>query len=89
MKKIVFILCLSGLGLVSCKKDYSCTCTETGTYYIDMDGDGIPDPSSYSNTSNFKIKEANKTQANAACNEATIKEQDGQDTYERTCDLSK
>ena len=89
MKKNIFLLAFVGLALTSCKKDYSCTCTETGVNYYDITGDGIPDAVPYSYTSNLQIKEANKTQANAACNEATIKGQDGQDTYESKCDLSK
>jgi hypothetical protein len=30
MKKVLFIVAISGLALVSCKKDYTCECTSTG-----------------------------------------------------------
>ena len=89
MKKSIFAFALVGLALVSCKKDYSCTCTSTGVSYYDSDWDGEDEAHPYSNTSNIKIEGANKTQANAACNEATIKEIDGMNTYEVSCDLSK
>jgi hypothetical protein len=89
MKKSVFALSLVGLALVSCKKDYSCTCTNKGVDYYDSNGDGLDEAHPYANTYNIKIEGANKTQAIAGCNEATIKEVDGLDTYETSCDLSK
>ncbi|WP_343634217.1 hypothetical protein [Fluviicola sp.] len=89
MKKLIFAFALLGMALVSCKKDYSCTCTETGTNYYDSDFDGVDEAHPYSNTSNYKIEGATKTDAIAACNEAKITSQDGLDTYEYKCDLSK
>ncbi len=89
MKKSIIAIALVGMALVSCKKDYSCTCNESGVNYYDTDFDGVDEAHSYANTSNFKVEGATKTQAIAACNEATIKEQDGLDTYEYKCNLSK
>ena len=89
MKKSIFALAVIGFGLVSCKKDYSCTCNSSGFYYYDSDGDGADEAHPFANTTNIKIEEANKTQAVAACNEATIKQQDGLNTYEVTCELTK
>ena len=89
MKKSIFALAVVGFALVSCKKDYACTCTSTSVDNYDSNGDGLDEPHTYSNTTNIKIEGANKTQAVAACNEATIKEVDGLDTYEVSCDLSK
>ncbi len=88
MKKLILIATVGVFGLISCKKDYSCTCTYSGVdYYDDLNGPDQPHP--YSGSSTFTIEGANKTQATAACNEATIKAQDGMDTYEETCTLSK
>ncbi|AEA44902.1 hypothetical protein [Fluviicola taffensis] len=89
MKKIILPLALLTLTLASCKKDYSCSCIETGVDYYDMDFDGVDEAHPYSYTENFKVKEATKVQAQSACNEATITMQDGLDNYERKCDLSK
>ena len=89
MKKSILALALVSLALVSCKKDYSCTCTSSGVNYYDSNFDGVEEAHPFSNINNIKIEGANKTQAVAACNEATIKEQDDMDTYETSCDLSK
>jgi hypothetical protein len=79
MKKFIFPLAVITLTLVSCKKDYSCTCTETDVY------NGETDVSTYS----YKVEGATKKQAQAACNEATIIETDGSDSYTVKCDLTK
>jgi hypothetical protein len=89
MKRSIFALAVVGLALVSCKKDYSCTCNESGVNYYDLNGDGSDEAYPFAYTHNIKIEEANKTQAIAACNEATIKQQDGLDSYEVSCDLTK
>ncbi len=89
MKKLVVAVALISLALVSCKKDYSCTCNTTGVNYYDSNSDGQEEAHPYGYTYNIKIEDANKTQAVAACNEATIKGQDGQDTDESSCKLSK
>lgn len=89
MKKSILALAVIGLALVSCKKDYSCTCNSTSVSYYDSNGDGIEESHPYANTTNIKIEGANKTQAVAACNEATIKQVDGLDTYEVSCELTK
>lgn len=79
MKKI-FILMLAGLALAACKKDYTCTCSEKQTFF------GQISESEYT----FTIEGANTTQAQAACNEATLKQTDGDgDYYQITCDLKK
>lgn len=79
MKKIIFPLAVVALALVSCKKDYSCSCTETESF------NGASDVSTY----NYKVEGATKKQAQAACNEATIVETDGSYSYTIKCDLSK
>lgn len=89
MKKSIFVLAVTGMALVSCKKDYSCTCNSSGVEYYDSNLDGTEEAHPFANTHNIKIEGANKTEAAAACSEATIKEQDGMDTYEYKCDLSK
>lgn len=89
MKKSIFALALVGMALVSCKKDYSCTCNNSGVDYYDSNLDGVEEAHPYANTHNIKIEGANKTQAAAACNEATMKSVDGMDTYQSSCELSK
>lgn len=89
MKKSIIAIAVVGMALVSCKKDYSCTCNESGTSYYDSDFDGVDEAHPYADTYTYKIEGANKTQAIAACNEATIKQQEDLDTYQVKCDLSK
>lgn len=89
MKKSIFVLAAASMAIVSCKKDYSCTCTNSGVDYYDSNLDGTEEAHPYANTYNIKIEGANKTQAAAACSEATIKQQDGMDTYQSSCELSK
>ncbi len=89
MKKSIFAFALIGTALVSCKKDYSCTCTDSGVNYYDSDFDGDDEAHPYSDTYTYQVEGATKTQAVAACNEATVKGQDEMDTYEYSCNLSK
>lgn len=81
MKKYIFISILAVVSLASCKKDYSCTCTQTYTQ------DGQVD--TYILTSS--IAGATKAEATAACNESTLNYTDTEDGYNYTekCDLSK
>lgn len=82
MKKTItfFGLALLMFGVVSCKKDYTCTCEETDVW------DGEVTNYEYS----YTIKEAKKKQAEAACIEATIRNDDetSGDYYETTCELN-
>lgn len=81
MKKSLLIgVVLFSVALVSCKKDYSCECTNTST----QNGGNTT-----ITTENFEIKEANKTQAQAACLEANIVQIGSWGKYERKCELSK
>lgn len=89
MKKLIFVFAFLGIALVSCKKDYSCSCTESGLSYYDSDSDGVEEAHPIAYTYNYQIEGATKTQAMAACNEATIKPQNEMETYEYKCDLSK
>lgn len=91
MKKNVFKIALGitliSTTLISCKKDYSCTCTNTdkdvgqGTTNVTID--------------NYTIEDATKDQARAACNEAKITYQYNDPdpsspsvgTYETVCEL--
>lgn len=79
MKKIIFALPVFLMVLASCKKDYSCSCTDTDTY------NGTTEVTTYS----YKVEGATKKQAQAACNEAKVSYVDGADSYETQCDLSK
>jgi len=79
MKKIIFPLALLTLTLASCKKDYSCSCTDTDVY------NGQTDVTTYT----YKVEGATKRQAQSACNEATISYVDGSDSFKTKCDLSK
>lgn len=77
MKKI-FLLTFGAVFLfVSCKKDYTCTCEEKEKY----------DGSVYSYEYTYSVEGATKTQAQVACNEATIKQSSGGDSHEKTCKL--
>lgn len=89
MKKTIFLAAFGLIALTACKKDYSCSCQYSGINYYDSNFDGIDEAHPYSGTSNYTVEGANKTQAQAACNEATIKQNDDGDTYEETCTLSK
>lgn len=79
MKKSILLLGLCVSALISCKKDYSCTCTNT-----DVDS-GV----TLTTTTNYKVEGATKRQAEAACNEATIKFTEGTYSYTQACKLSK
>lgn len=78
MKKTLF-LALGLVVLASCTKDYNCDCTETETYM------GVVETYKY----DYTVEGANKTQAQAACNEATISFEEGDYSSEQVCTLSK
>lgn len=89
MKKAKMILSLTfaSAALMSCKKDYSCTCTHT-----DKDvGEG---GTTTVTVENYTIEDATKDQARAACNEAKITYQysvpnsSSVGTIETVCDLN-
>lgn len=74
---MILLAALVTIGLTSCKKDWTCTCTESQT---------SPDGTvTVSESDTFTIKEANRLDAKDACNEAEI--QDG--NYSKSCDLMK
>jgi len=79
MKKVVILGALCIVALASCKKDYKCTCNEKEVYGSDVD------LYEYS----YFVEGANKTQAQAACNEATLKVEESGYSFQRTCELSK
>lgn len=79
MKKAFTILALTGLTLVSCTKDYSCSCEEKEVIGTDVEF------SEYK----FTVEGATKVQAQAACNEATLKVEESGYSYEQTCTLTK
>ncbi len=56
MKKILLIAAVAGLAMASCKKDYTCECTESSTI-----------PGSTTTTSKNQILDASKRQAKANC----------------------
>lgn len=81
MKKTFLIGGLALLSLASCKKDYSCSCTETANY-----ADGETDIE----VTNFKVEGATKAQAQAYCNEAVVTETyPSGNIYTTECSLSK
>lgn len=83
MKFKVTAIAAIALLAVSCKKDYTCSCTDTTT------GGGEISTDVYT----YQVKEATKDQAAAACNEATIVStySFGGNTYttESTCTMTK
>lgn len=79
MKKSIYLLGLCATALISCKKDYSCTCTATSVLMGETE----------ISTSVSTIEGATKTQAQAACNEATIKHVEGSFSTTEKCNLSK
>jgi hypothetical protein len=79
MKKVIILSAVATLGLVSCKKDYTCKCTDKEVFNGEVDLDEWT----------FQVLGANSTQAQAACNEATIKVEETNYTVERTCELTK
>ncbi len=65
VKQIIIVVLLIGSTLLSCKKDYSCSCTNTDT---DVGQGGVTTVT----IENYTIEDATKDQARAACNEAKI-----------------
>ena len=54
MKKVLLIAAVAGLSMVSCKKDYTCTCTYN-------DGSGTQ-------TVTYQMKDVKKKDAKSTCN---------------------
>jgi hypothetical protein len=79
MKKVIILSAVATLALASCTKDYTCKCTEKEVW------NGEVDLTEYT----YQVNEANSTQAQAACNEATIKVEETNYSYEQTCELTK
>ncbi len=79
MKKLLLLAPVALLALASCKKDYSCNCTDTTSY------DGITEIDVYT----YSIEGASKDQAVAACNEATITYSEAGYSQKQECKLSK
>lgn len=81
MKKYILLSALTLLTLASCKKDYSCTCTQTWTESGDVE----------TQIYTKSISGATKAEATAACNEATFNytNLDADYNYTEKCDLSK
>ena len=81
-------LVLMSMILTSCKKDYSCSCTNTDK---DVGVGGVTTVT----VDNYTIENATKAQAQSACNEAKITYQysvpnsPSIGTYETVCTLSK
>jgi len=79
MKKVLGIAVLATVLLASCKKNYTCECTD-----VEIEGG-----TTTTTTSSFQIEEATSSQAQAACVEAKISTTQGGDTFERVCELKK
>ena len=56
MKKVLLIAAVAGLSMVSCKKDYTCTCTVTDN--------------GQTTTYTYQLKDVKKKDAKASCNNA-------------------
>lgn len=81
MRKVILFIGLSVFA-ISCKRQYSCSCTVT---YTSND----PNLTGGGTVYNFEISEATKKQASLACNEATVKETQNIYNTTRVCKLSK
>lgn len=87
--KMIVGVVLIGSALMSCKKDYSCSCTNTDK---DVGVGGVTTVT----VENYTIEDATKDQARAACNEAKITYQYSDPdpnspsvgTYETICELN-
>ena len=73
MKKGLLFVAVVAASLASCKKDHTCTCTNTYN--------GVADPTPEVTT----YTDAKKSAARANCVDYTYV--DGADTYARTCEL--
>jgi len=72
MKYFATVLMLAAIGLVSCKKDYTCECTTTG---------------GGSSISASSTVHATKKDAKDACNAGDESYTIGSDTYETKCEI--
>ncbi len=78
MKILTFLLVVFAFTITSCKKDYTCTCTETTNY----------GGSTSVYVSNFKIESATKRQASFECSEAEVTINYEDETRVEKCELS-
>lgn len=78
MKKILLGAGLLSVVMISCTKDYTCTCTNVTT------SGGI----SSTTTNTYDVNDAESHEAQAACNEAKVVNTYDWGTTERTCELS-
>lgn len=75
MKKIVFYsIALFAISLASCKKDYTCTCTDTS-------------PTGPSSTSTTLYKSVTSKSANANCVSEDVKDVNGNLIFSKSCSL--
>ncbi|MGZ4042137.1 MAG: hypothetical protein ACXVO9_02970 [Bacteroidia bacterium] len=74
MKKVLLIAAVAGLTMVSCKKDYTCTCTESSS------------AGGSSQSQATTIVKATKAQAKANC--VSTKVTDNGVTFTNDCKLS-
>ncbi len=74
MKKIIFIAVVAVASLASCKKDRTCTCTQTSTQ-----------PGYTGGTQVYTVVKAKKSDAKKAC--ITSSTTTGGYTYTTTCEL--
>ena len=74
MKKVLFIAIVAVASLASCKKDHTCTCTDTSTQ-----------PGYTGGTQVFTIVDAKKGDAKKKC--ITSTQTSGGYTYTSTCEL--
>jgi hypothetical protein len=81
MKKIysTFLVIAAALSISSCTADYDCKCTNKSTI----------GSVSFENTSEYTVEGATRFQAQAACNEATVKETGNTGSSETKCELTK
>ena len=77
MKKRLLLAAVAAVCFTACQNDYTCVCKYTDEF------DGQIDRFE----EEFKIKEATRTQARAACIEARIVQDDEWGRFERICEL--
>ena len=71
MKKQILFSLLIFSTLVSCKKEYKCSCSSSKLEYANKDASGTPHPTVFTATMEVETKPVTKKKAKSACSEFT------------------